>query len=74
MPSTLKRIGKEAFAFCKSLEMLAIPEDVAVDERAFVGTKMVQAAAAEGRNPEGALVDEQVFVGAVNVSQEKILP
>lgn len=74
LPSTLKRIGKEAFAFCKSLEMLAIPEGVAVDERAFVGTKLVQPAAAEGRNPEGALVDERVFVGAVNVSQEKIPP
>ena len=38
LPSTLKRIGREAFAFCRSLEALAIPEGVAVGERAFAGT------------------------------------
>lgn len=35
-PSTLKKIGKEAFAFCRKLNPPELPENVVVEERAFV--------------------------------------
>lgn len=35
-PSTLKRIGKEAFAFCRMLTEITLPENVAVEEGAFL--------------------------------------
>lgn len=35
LPSTLRKIGKEAFAFCIQLEDILLPESVVVEERAF---------------------------------------
>jgi len=35
LPSTLKRIGKEAFAFCRHLAMPSVPEGTIIEERAF---------------------------------------
>ena len=35
-PSTLKRIGKEAFAFCGQLDISGLADNVEVLERAFV--------------------------------------
>lgn len=37
LPSTLKRIGREAFAFCGGASGLQVPEGVYVGERAFYG-------------------------------------
>jgi len=35
LPSTLKQIGREAFAFCKNLRMPEAGEHVIIGERAF---------------------------------------
>ena len=35
LPSTVKRIGKEAFAFCGAVTEMQVPEGVQVSERAF---------------------------------------
>lgn len=37
IPSTVKRIGKEAFACCRKLQMPEIAEGVFVEDGAFAG-------------------------------------
>ena len=39
LPSTVRRIGREAFAFCKNLRLPEAGPDVIVEERAFEGCK-----------------------------------
>ena len=58
-PPGLKRIGKEAFAFCRELREVRLAEGVAVEERAFAGCKSEAGANVESMPEERAVAEER---------------
>ena len=55
LPSTLKRIGSEAFAFCRGLEQVLAPPGILLEEGAFAGA---------GVSGEGISYREEEYIGS----------